>query len=88
MTLPLALGDRVRTTDTIEIFPIDIFPAGLTGTVTEIDPDPDAGIVALVTLDEHHDGLTEWHNALQVWRDNGEGSDCTIAKFERIESAP
>jgi hypothetical protein len=77
------VGDRVRVVAPIEIYPIATFSVGLTGTVSEIDTDPGFGILAMVTLDDHYDGLDEWSNALQVWID-GAGSDCTLDKFEII----
>jgi hypothetical protein len=76
------VGARVRLTRDIELYPIGIFPAGLTGVVTDVQPDsPD--VIAQVKLDETFPELEEWDNCLQVSRveRSGEGA-CTTADFE------
>lgn len=80
------LGDRVRTCAEIEIFPLAIFPAGLTGTVTEVSA-TFSSLAALVHLDQHFPALIEWNNELQVWHDGTDESDCTLSKFELIGDA-
>jgi hypothetical protein len=62
---PVAVGDRFAITQDIERFPMFIVKRGMTGTITEAEPD----LIAL-TLDEHIDGAEEWDNALIVTPDD------------------
>lgn len=77
------VGDRVRVVSDIEIFPIGIFPCGVTGWVSNVDPNAE-GLVAHVKLDTSFPSLETWDNELQVWRDNtvDSGCACTISMFE------
>lgn len=75
----LPVGARVRLTREVDIYPIDIFPAGLLGTVADVSRDRQ--VVAMVRLDRHYDGLDEWQNALQVYADPDE-STCTPDAWE------
>ena len=61
-------GDRVKLTEQVEHFDLGIWPAGLTGTIAEIDGDPLAfdGGIYWVKLDSHFPQLTVWSNQLQV----------------------
>ena len=83
LTLSTPIGTRVRIAAPIEIFPIDIFQTGLTGVLVEVDPTA-RDVVAMVRLDQHHDGLAEWDNRLQVWRDDSDESCCTLRMFEML----
>ena len=60
--MTLTLNQRVRLATDFDLFPVGIFPAGLTGTVTSIDDN----YLAMVTLDQYFPALKEWDNALQV----------------------
>lgn len=57
----LKINDRVRLISDVDLFPMGIFPAGVTGRVTSND-----GYIAMVTLDRYFPSLKEWDNALQV----------------------
>lgn len=59
MTPPVAVGERVRFTATVDRYPHARVLAGETGTVTLAEPE-----VIEVTLDWSHPGLREWDNAL------------------------
>ena len=78
----VANGVRVRIVRTIEIFPIDIFPVGLTGTM--VDVDHTAQVIAHVQLDDRRACLNVWDNRLQVHVNADEGADCTLDAFEVI----
>lgn len=79
-------GARVRLAEVVELYPIGIFPVGLTGTVvaTELHC-PDRPSVE-VKLDQYHEDLAEWDNCLFVYGDGGEESEdeCTAAKWEPV----
>jgi hypothetical protein len=81
-------GLRVKIVEDIEIFPIGIFPVGLTGVVTDvakiIDDDPQPSVLCLVKLDRHFDILNGWDNSLQVLYTGEECGVCTPENFEPI----
>jgi hypothetical protein len=72
-------GTRVRLKETIDIYPIGVFDAGLTGTVVYLDP---TGVSA-VRLDTHFPALNEWDNELQIWR-NGSDEGPTWELLEEV----
>jgi len=79
------IGLPVRLTRHIEIYPIGIFHPGLRGTVTSVDAvAPFHGVVAMVKLDEHFEGLDDWNNELQVW-ETPDAGDCTVDAFARAD---
>ena len=80
-------GLRVKIVEDIEIFPIGIFPVGLTGVVTERMDDPtdiQPSVLCLVKLDRHFDILNGWDNSLQVLYTGEECGVCTPENFEPI----
>lgn len=79
-------GQRVRIAREIEIYPIGIFPAGLTGRIGIVEPDS-LDVVTHVRLDKHVEALDDWSNELQVWRIEREDEGaCTADNFELIET--
>jgi hypothetical protein len=77
-----AVGQRVRLIRDVEVYPIDIFRAGLTGTVTDFNPGMRP--IMHVKLDRHFGGLKDWDNELQVWPDGHDGSNSTLDAFEKV----
>jgi len=60
-----AIGERVRLTKTVEVFPIGVFDPGLIGVIADITSN---GI--WVKLDRHFPELEAWDNELQIWDDD------------------
>jgi hypothetical protein len=79
-------GTRVRTSRTIDIFPLGKFGLGLAGTVVFENVIADFSQPALsVKLDAYFAELKPWHNELQVFPEGGGGS-CTPDDFELIDA--
>jgi hypothetical protein len=57
-----AVGTRVVLVSDVEVYPLGIFRAGLTGTLTRVEPD-----CYWVKLDQHQPTLDDWDNELQIW---------------------
>lgn len=72
------VGDKVRLRTTVHIFPIGIYPAGLTGTIMEIDH------FAMMQLDQYFPELKEWDNCLQVGLTESDEATCFLADLEVI----
>ena len=73
--MPFALNDRVRITSDCHVHNLGSFPAGTTGTVTELFDDneiPECEAIAYVKLDTRFLELLEWDNQLHIHR-AGEG---------------
>lgn len=69
---PFQIGAKVRLKIDVASYPLGVFPAGTTGTVSGViaEPNPVAG---LIKLDQHFECLDEWDNELQVFTpDEGE----------------
>lgn len=79
-------GTRVILSDDYECYPIDIFPAGLTGTVMEYDGDSDW---YWVKLDRHYPALAEWQNQLQIIGDgDDEESVWPAERYLKLDTRP
>lgn len=85
------LGDRVRVIREIDLYPVGVFPVGLTGTVVTACEKSDVPEIAWVRLDATYDVLAEWDNCLVVYpiEETADGvgeclSDVTPNAFENI----
>jgi hypothetical protein len=84
--MTFTVGQRVRSTGVIDIYPLNVWPVGTTGTVVEVGTC--APLAMHVKLDDHFDVLDEWSNELQVWPiDRPEGGNCNVSHWEAIPSA-
>lgn len=78
------VGQRVRVVTRIEIYPLGIYPVGLTGTVVRAEPYCEmAPICAEVKLDGLHPELREWDGLLHVVDSDWEA--CTPDCWELVE---
>ena len=75
MSAPRA-QDRVCLKHAVDIYPLGVFPAGLTGTV--VDVDPTSIVVFHVRLDQHFDCLNPWNNRLQIGRSGSDEVAVTV----------
>lgn len=79
----MIVGQRVRLVRDVEIFPLNIYRTGATGTV--VATSINSVVIAEVRLDEHYPELDEWDNELQVCdptRDDA--GDCTPDAWEVV----
>lgn len=80
------VGDRVRLIEDVAPYPLGLFPAGTTGTVTDVNPDARVGDpIAEVKLDDHFDCLDEWDNVLHVHREEDEAGEVIPDAFDLVE---
>jgi hypothetical protein len=63
MTSALKPGTRVKFVQCVDVYPDAFVEVGETGTFVREDEDG----AYWVTLDKHHEGLTEWSNQVQIW---------------------
>lgn len=76
-------GIRVRTVREVCLYPDDLLPAGLIGTIEEASGTP---LVAMVRLDQRRPELDEWYNRVWVWDPNPSClGDCVPECFEPLE---
>lgn len=76
------IGLKVVTNSVIDIFPLNIWPAGTKGTIVAIDQSSDQKLLH-VELDEPFRCLDDWDNCLQVWEVADEAnSDCMLSAFD------
>lgn len=76
----LEVGDKVRITDTIGLFPDAIIDEGETGKIVEHNDHGNP--LFLVKLDTHHEGLENWDNNLQIRK----GKHPSEELLERVEA--
>jgi hypothetical protein len=87
----LKVGLRVITNAVIDIYPLNVWPAGTKGTVVEVETEDRWGeattqILAHVLLDAPYPCLAEWHNCLMVWEVQDEAnSEARLSAFDVVE---
>lgn len=81
----LTVGTKVRLIATVDLFYIDIFEPGVTGTVTFADETGNSDPVRyLVKLDRHFEVLDEWENCVQVGPEGSDESACWPSYWEPL----
>ncbi len=76
-------GARVRLKNPIDIYHLGFFPAGLTGTVEQVDITSQP-IMAEIKFDNHFECLDEWQNCMQAGI-NEEECASLLTDYELIE---
>lgn len=86
LQLLLYVGKRVRLNRNLDLHPLGCFPAGLSGTITEVNLDaPAARPIAHVRFSVPIPPLAEWDNQLQLFRVHDRVSDATPECFDLVE---
>lgn len=62
----LKVGDRIKTTGVIDLWPDSVVKEGETSEIVETFYDKDGQLLAHAKLDRKHPGLSHWNNKLQV----------------------